>query len=94
MNDLCDLVTYSLGFIVWLKQQPLAFSPLALLFTSGLVDGEDVNAKWDGAQQSQVATVFWSATNNWANHASGDSVVPLHSFTREKNTGWHRLYKF
>lgn len=71
MNDLCDLVTYSLGFIVWLKQQPLAFSALARLFDSGLVGGEDLDGKWDGAQQSQGATVFWSATNNWANYANG-----------------------
>lgn len=72
MNDLCNPVTYLWGFIVWLKQQPLAFPALAQLFNSCFVVGEDDwGAKWSRAQRSQGATVFWSATNNRANPASG-----------------------
>lgn len=89
MNDLCNPVTYLWGFIVWLKQQPLAFPALAQLFNSCFVVGEDDwGAKWSRAQrgvkerpcsdQPQTTGLILPVE---------DSVVPLHALLyQRKNT--------
>lgn len=95
MNDLCNPVTYLWGFIVWLKQQPLAFPALAQLFNTCFVVGEDDwGAKWSRAQrgvkerpcsdQPQTTGLILPVE---------DSVVPLHSYTRERTLIWRLLYK-